>query len=539
MSRSRRPHRGRTLLLALAACCLVAAPVAAQDPTDANTAVTAGEPAQLEVWNRPIVILRANIGTASPAERVRRAAERIESLPDEELGTAPHAISARVGTLEGLMVFLGARQMFSILPQDLDPEGSETLEAVGRDAERHLSEVLAARAEQRRLPVLLRGIGLSTVATLLFALAVWALVRIQRWLQPRLTAVAERRGGAAVRQVRDYVALIARRAAQLVAWAAGLLAADVWLTYVLSQFPYTEPWGRALGSGLRHLLGRIGVAIVGALPDLLTVLIILLIARVVVRLLQGLFSGVEQGRLSLPGIQQETAEATRRISTVLVWLFAITIAYPYIPGSETDAFRGVSVFVGLMLSLGSAGLVNQVMSGLVVVYARAIRPGEYVKVGEVEGVVSEVGLLSTKVVTPRKEEVTVPNAVMITQATTNYSRLVDKEGAIIATAVTIGYDTPWRQVHALLCLAAERTEAVRRDPPARVLQRTLADYYVEYVLLVHVDRPEQRLLILSTLHASIQDAFNEFGVQIMSPHFVAQPADAVVVPKDKWEPPPA
>jgi small-conductance mechanosensitive channel len=319
----------------------------------------------------------------------------------------------------------------------------------------------------------------------------------------------------------------------------GAFAAYLWLTYVLSQFPYTAPWGNMLGHRLRHVLTTVATGIVASLPDVLTVAVIFVLARMIVRLLQSVFTGVELKRLTVPGIQPETAEATRRISTVLVWLFAITVAYPYIPGSETDAFRGVSVFVGLMLSLGSAGLVNQVMSGLVVVYARAIRPGEYVRVGEVEGVVSEVGLLSTKIATPCKEEVTVPNAVMITQATTNYSRLADREGAVIATTVTIGYDAPWRQVHAMLCLAADRTEQERKDPPPRIVQRKLDDFYVEYALLVHVDQPAKRPLILSALHANIQDAFNEFGVQIMSPHFVAQPADAVVVPKEKWHTPPA
>jgi len=218
---------------------------------------------------------------------------------------------------------------------------------------------------------------------------------------------------------------------------------------------------------------------------------------------------------------------------------AVTLCIPYIPGSDTDAFRGVSVFVGLMLSLGSAGLVNQVMSGLVVVYARAIRPGEYVKVGDIDGLVAEVGLLSTKLVTARKEEVTIPNAVMIGEATVNYSRLSDKDGAVVATSITIGYDAPWRQVHALLCLAAERTDTVRKDPAPRVVQRSLGDFYVEYTLVTHVDQPWQRPAILSELHANIQDAFNEYGVQIMSPHFENQPHAPVLVPKDRWREAPA
>jgi small-conductance mechanosensitive channel len=319
----------------------------------------------------------------------------------------------------------------------------------------------------------------------------------------------------------------------------GAFAAYLWLTYALSQFPYTQPWGAALGARLQRAFARIAFGVVDAIPDLVTIAVIFLGARIVVRLMHGLFTGVEQGRLSLPGVQQETAEATRRITTVLVWLFAVIVAYPYIPGSGTDAFRGISVFVGLMLSLGSAGLVNQVMSGLVVVYARAIRPGEYVKVGDHEGLVAEVGLLSTKLMTARKEEITIPNAVMTTVATVNYSRLTDKDGAVITTSVTIGYDAPWRQVHAMLVLAAQRTAQVRTDPPPRVAQRKLDDYYVEYLLLVNVDQPAQRPFILSALHANIQDTFNEFGVQIMSPHFVSQPEKAVLVTKDNWRPAPA
>lgn len=527
------------LALALGAPRAVMAAPAAVPLQSVPVKVTADEPAELAVWNRPIITLRARIGETSPAERAARAAERIAAIPDDELEQEVRIVHARVGELEGEMAFLGARQLFSILPEDLDPESGETLAAARAAAEHNLRELFAARAAQRSLPLLIRGIVSSVLATLLFAAAVWILVRIERWVEPRLAAAAERRGGAAARQLRDYVVLFTRRLAQLAAWAAGGFFAYLWLTYVLSQFPYTQPWGSALGIGLHHLLGRVVTGIVDAIPDLLTVAVIFVVTRLVLRLLTALFLAVEQGRLSLPGVQQETAEATRRISTVLVWLFAITIAYPYIPGSETEAFRGVSVFVGLMLSLGSAGLVNQVMSGLVVVYARAIRPGEYVKIGEIEGLVSEIGLLSTKLVTVRKEEITIPNSVMTNEETTNFSRLADIDGGVVSTSVTIGYDAPWRQVHALLILAAQRTDQVRSNPPPRVAQRKLDDYYVEYLLLVNVDQPAQRPFILSALHANIQDAFNEFGVQIMSPHFVMQPGDPVVVPAGGWRPPPA
>jgi small-conductance mechanosensitive channel len=235
----------------------------------------------------------------------------------------------------------------------------------------------------------------------------------------------------------------------------------------------------------------------------------------------------------------ETARATRRVVVVLLWLFALTAAYPHIPGSDTDAFRGISVLLGVVISLGSTGLVNQIMSGFVVIYSRALRPGDWVRVGDTEGLVTEVGLLSTKLSTVRREQVAIPNAVLVGTATTNYTSLAGDDGPLASTAVTIGYDAPWRQVHALLELAASRTDGVRKQPEPRVLQRGLSDFYVEYQLIVHLERAEDRFVVLSALHGHIQDAFNEQGVQIMSPHFVVQPSDPVVVPQAKWFAPPA
>jgi small-conductance mechanosensitive channel len=326
---------------------------------------------------------------------------------------------------------------------------------------------------------------------------------------------------------------------QLTAWGLGLVAIYLWLTFVLHQFPYTQPWGQRLGVYVVDLLRELGTGALHAIPGLFAVVVIFLATRFVIRLVNALFRGVETGSVAIRGLPPDTAGATRRITAVLIWVFALTVAYQYIPGSESDAFKAVGVFTGLMISLGSAGLVNQVMSGLVMVYARALRPGELVRAGEVVGLVSEVGLLSTKVVTPKREEVTIPNAVLAGTMVTNYSRLAGEDGAIVSTAVTIGYDAPWRQVHALLLLAAERTPGVRREPRPYVLQKALSDFYVEYELRAHIERAEMRFQVLSSLHAQIQDAFNEFGVQIMSPNFEAQPERPVLVPRSAWHAAPA
>jgi small-conductance mechanosensitive channel len=222
-----------------------------------------------------------------------------------------------------------------------------------------------------------------------------------------------------------------------------------------------------------------------------------------------------------------------------VWVLAIIVAYPYMPGSETEAFKGVSVFVGLMLTLGSSGLVNQIVSGFTVTYSRAVRLGDFVKIGDVEGTVTHLGLLSTKIKTLLLEEVTIPNALVASQTATDYSRFAESEGVFTPTSVTIGYDAPWRQVHSLLLLAAERTPGLRKEPKPRVFQASLEDFYVKYTLWVSLERQESRLITFDTLHSNIQDLFNEYGVQIMSPNYLADPAAPKVVPRKDWYAAPA
>jgi small-conductance mechanosensitive channel len=257
-------------------------------------------------------------------------------------------------------------------------------------------------------------------------------------------------------------------------------------------------------------------------------------ARLVVRVVRAFFEAVHAGRLDMGWIDQTTARPTGRLVTAAIWLLALVAAYPYIPGSESEAFKGVGVFVGLMLSIGSSGIVNQAVSGLMLMYTRSLRAGEFVQIGDTEGTVKSVGFLTTRIETLRHEEVSIPNALIAANVTRNYSRLAADGGVRIATKLTIGYDVPWRQVHAMLQLAAERTSGLARDFPPRVLQTALLDFYVEYTLLVAIADPSRRVVTLAELHANIQDVFNENGVQIMSPNYEADPAQPKVVASADW-----
>jgi small-conductance mechanosensitive channel len=221
---------------------------------------------------------------------------------------------------------------------------------------------------------------------------------------------------------------------------------------------------------------------------------------------------------------------------VVVWLFALAMAYPYLPGSQTEAFKGLSVLVGLMLSLGASSMVGQAASGLILTYGRTYRKGEYVRVGDQEGTVTELSIFTTRIRTGLGEELTISNATILAGTIRNYSRAVKGQGYVLDTTITIGYDTPWRQVHALLTEAAKRTPGILQDPPPGIFQTALSDWYPVYRLVCQArpTEPGPRAAVLSELHANIQDVFNEYGVQIMSPQYFEDPPTPKVVPPSGW-----
>lgn len=497
----------------------------------------AGEVAPLIFWNREITVFRASYDRQSPAKRAMNAAARIETLPETGAGWKVEALDAVVGKYSGALIAINGRIVFGLMPEDLDPESGETLKAATDHAVAQLRAALESRDRQQSWRLLLRSIVLSIAATLIALSGIWLVIRVGRGALSWLERADARRGRPIAIggiNLRPPIMAVKRGAIRLFAWAAELALVYLCLTFVLMRFPYSQPWGEHLGKFLINLFGKLGAGALDSIPGLFAVLVIFLLTRIIVRLVSGVFREVEDRGAPIAWIHPDTARATRRLIVVLIWIFALIIAYPYIPGSGTDAFKGVSVLVGLMVSLGSAGLINQIMSGLVVIYSRTFKPGEYVQVGDNEGLVSEVGMLSTKIITWNREEITIPNAVVVGAKTVNYSRLATGNGDVVSTVVTIGYDAPWRQVHAMLLMAAERTPGVRKEPRPRVLQKALTDFYVEYQLVVNLERTEERAPVLSTLHAQIQDAFNEFGVQIMSPHFQSQPSNRVFVPKSQW-----
>jgi small-conductance mechanosensitive channel len=486
--------------------------------------------------NRYIATFRAEVHGAGPAERVAAIRKRIQDLVDR--GGALVVTTQPIP--EGAAVMINGRLAFRVLVADLDPDTTSNPVDAANVAAQRLRVALGEVEEARDARALLPAIGFSLLATLVFALAVWGLVRFQRWFSERARRLVDRK---TTELAPSWVGQLFGRSSagafvvvpvRIAVWLIGLLALYQYTGFVLRQFPYTRPWGETLRSNLITALGTFGGNILRALPELLFVVLIFAIARVVVRAVHAFFAAVQSGHIKLGWVDETTARPTERLATVVIWLFALVAAYPYIPGSNSEAFKGVGVFVGLMLSLGASGIVNQAVSGLMLMYTRPIRHGEFVRIGDMEGTVTSVGFLTTRLETLRHEEISIPNSAIASSTTRNFSRLAVDGNLQIATQVTIGYDAPWRQVQAMLLEAASRTNGLADAPPPRVLQTELMDFYVQYTLIVPIAEPRRRVLVLSELHGHIQDVFNENGVQIMSPNYEADPETPKVVPREKW-----
>lgn len=490
--------------------------------------------------NRDIVTLRASILGQSPQDRLKNITERLNKLSGDALLQPLQSEPFSFHDKHGMVINTHqGHPLLVIFSEDIAPDGPSLSETV-KETQTRLQQAMLARYQQGDTWRTLISIGLTLLASVIFITALWLLQRSGRSIFKKLDQrKASFPNTANVFNWRGLLLIAERYAVKGSGAVIAFIFSYLWLTFVLMQFPYTKPWGEQLGGSIVSLLQRLSDAILSALPDIITVIVILVITRLLNRFFNLIFDAVEKKYVTIPGLHPETIGATRRLAIVSLWLFALVVSYPYLPGSNSDAFKGVSVFFGLMVTLGSAGLVNQAMSGLVLVYSRALRRGDMVKVADVEGIVIELGALSTKIRNRLNQEITLPNSVVIGGKIVNCTHLAGGQGETISTSVTIGYDAPWRQVHAMLELAAKRTVELRQNTQPIVRQLALQDFYVQYELVTHLAEGFAPPDALSALHASIQDVFNEFGVQIMSPNFEAQPEEAVLSPKSQWYTEPA
>ena len=367
--------------------------------------------ATLVVWDQAITVFRSSFAGLNAQQRAAQAAERIQALP---IGTDSGAIKVepvKLGAEEGIAFNFNSNPLFFLTAGDLAGDANQTLNAEAKAAVAALGAALRARVDQRQWSNLLMSVARVLIATLILLGLMWIWRRVKLWLLRGLGTTAllpEKYLRFFAVDLRMHILQGGRAAIRFVSAIVVLVLGYWWLVYSLEQFPYTAPLGEQLGRFLLQLFVDLGRGALAAIPGLIAVAIIIMIAIWVVRVINTIFKEVDKGKLSLPWLEKETARTTQTLLVVAVWLFALVVAYPYIPGSDTVAFKGLSVLIGLMIALSSTGLINQIISGLFVVYSKCVKSGDYVRIGDIEGEVINVGSLATKLRTARDEEITLP-----------------------------------------------------------------------------------------------------------------------------------
>jgi small-conductance mechanosensitive channel len=321
--------------------------------------------------------------------------------------------------------------------------------------------------------------------------------------------------------------------AKLIRFATIILILYLSLPIIFSIFPLTQRLAEILFSYILSPLRSILSAFVAYIPKLITIVVILVITHYILKLFRFIASEIEAEKFSLPGFYPDWAKPTYNIIRLLVLVFMFIVIFPYLPGSDSVIFKSVSIFIGVVFSISSSSIIGNMMAGLVITYMRPFKIGDRIKIGEVIGNVVEKTPFVTRVRTPKKENITIPNANVLSQNVMNYSNSKLQGGLVIHTTVTIGYDVPWRKVHQALINAAKKTSNLNMDIAPFVLQTSLDDFYVSYQLNAHTFEPDKQPAIYSELHQNIQDGFNEAGIEILSPHYrAARDGNQTTIPED-------
>jgi small-conductance mechanosensitive channel len=478
------------------------------------------EGGKVEIDGQVILTVYQSIGSFSSKDRAAKIRERI--LDAAKKGTDPSTVTL----IERPMwaeISGGGNLLLAVSDEDAAAAGKTRAQLATEDVASIREALLRYRSDHAWKSVV-RGIIYSLIATLVllpigymlrrFRLLVTAF--LERWIKDR-TDLEQKK--TAFHVATTYIVSTVLALGSVVRWLVLIAIFEVYVTVLLSFFPQTRSVSHLVTDWIFAALQSLGKSALDYLPNLFVIAVVILVASQVSRLITMVFDEIGKGNLSFKGFYPEWAQPSAKLIKLLVYVLVLVVIFPYLPGSKSPAFQGISIFVGVLLSLGSSSAVANAIAGVILTYMRSFSVGDWVKIGDTLGEVHEKSMWVTRILTPKHEIITIPNATVMNGSVMNYTREAQKSGVIFYTTVTIGYDAAWKTVHQLLIDAAFATEHVLHNPPPFVLQTQLNDFYVSYELNAYTDTPRRMQFIYSELHQNIQDRFNDAGVEICSPHF--------------------
>ena len=510
-----------TLVLAILSGVLAAmassVPLTAQQSAPPSEQASQGYPVTVE--GHEVFTIYEAFGPVSAQDRAEKVSERLGKLV-----YTPSADVAAVTTNDseyGTEIKLGDTVLTIVSENDAKRMNAARAALAKYYAGQIRNAIVQARQEHSA-KFLIRAAIYASVTLLLYALLVWLVVIGSRWLLRRL----QRPEAPLIKgiKIQNSEILAGERLASILVGLVRLLRVIilfvitvVFLGTEFKFFPWTRVHGRQLLEYVLAPVRFVGIAVLNYLPKLFYIVVIVALMYYVMKFVRMLAREFERGNIRIRGFYPEWIQPTYRIIRFLLIAFTVVLIYPFLPGENSPAFKGVGIFLGVLFSLGSTSAVANVVAGIMLTYTRGFRTGDWVKIGDNIGEIISQNLLATHLQTFQKEEVVIPNSVVLTSHVVNYSLVGQTEGVLLHTSATIGYDTPWRTVHQLMIEAALKTPDILPEPAPFVLQKALDDSYVQYEINAYTRNPHAMFITYSNLHANIQDCFYAAGVEIMSP----------------------
>jgi small-conductance mechanosensitive channel len=475
-------------------------------------------------FNDTLFLVYNKIGSFTAKERAKAISNRIKSLYKEPYYNSD-SLSLIKSDISMDIVYNSDFVVMSVTDLDGKTAGSSNFELAQKNLAIIQKEILFQK-ENNATENWLKRIGLVLVLILFVFVIVFAINKIFRWIRLLLVKKQERYfSGIKIKE--SYIFTPEKelefvlKFVMLIRLLVLLFVFYISLPAIFSIFPETKMYASTL---LKWIFSPAKSALMGFvhfLPNLFSILVIVALFHYLLKAIKFFVDEIQKGQIKIEGFYSDWAKPTFNIIRVLVYAFMVVVIFPYLPGSNSPVFQGVSVFVGVLFSLGSSNAIANMIAGLVITYMRPFKIGDFIKIGEVSGTVIEKTTLVTRVRTPKQEDITIPNSTVLSSSSINYSANANDNanGLLIHTTITIGYDTPWNLIHKALIESAMRTELVEKTPTPFVLQTSLDDFYVSYEINAYTKQPNQQPLIYSKLHQNIQDCFIEAGLEIMSPHY--------------------